>query len=159
MPRCCQRRSLCALAPVVEQGVAWAAIKPQNIMVCMQHAEVGNAADVQHAHCVRRLPKDALVKHWDQGRALPARCDVAATEIGHHIDAGQLSQQRWVVELPRVARAIKRAGLVTHGLSMGANGAHIVDGCARVGQQGLHSLRIHAHQAVGGQSGTVQFVF
>ena len=50
------------LAPVVEQCVARAAVKTQHIAIGVQHAEVGNAANVQHANGVVRLTKNTLVK-------------------------------------------------------------------------------------------------
>ena len=47
-------------------------------------------------------------------------------EVGHHIQAGEFGQQGGVVELERVAHAVRLAGqplrLVAHRLAVGADG-------------------------------------
>ena len=104
------------------------------------------------------MTKNALVKHGYQRRTLAASGHIAAAEIGHHINAGELGQQGGVVELQCVAFAIKRAGLVAHRLAVGTDGADIACRCLRVCQQVMHGLGIHTHKAVGCQGGAVQFV-
>jgi hypothetical protein len=84
-------------------------------------------------------------------RALAAGGDVAAAEIGDHVDARQLRQQRGVVGLAREAEF----GPVADGLAVYCDGAH---GAGRVCQQGAHALGVARRQAVGCQRLAFQFV-
>ena len=146
------------LAPVVHQRIAGPAIKPQHAAVRAQHAEVGDAANVQHEYRLTRSPEDTLVKGGHQRRALAARCHVAAAQIGHHGDTGSFGQQGGAEQLQGVARAVEFLGAVAHGLPVGAEGADGAGRQAAALQQRLHHLGIGARQRVACKGRAVQFV-
>ena len=98
------------------------------------------------------------VKGRHQRRALAAGGHVAAAKVAHDGDPGQLGQQRAVVQLQRVASAVETAGLVAHGLAVGADGGDGFGVEPVLLQQLLHHLGVDTHKAIGCQRGTVQFV-
>ena len=75
---------------------------------------------------------------------MSASCDVAASEIGYHINAAQLGQKRRVVQLERVASAVKLLGAVAYGLSMGTDGAHRFGANVALLKQRLYLFCINA---------------
>jgi hypothetical protein len=147
-----------AQAPAVHQRIAGAGIEAQHRAVGTQHAEIGNAADIEHQRCFPGPAEHALVKGRHQRRTLAARRHIAAAQVGDDGDAGQLGQQGGVVELQRIARAIEHLRAVAHGLAMGAYGCDLPGPDAGCSQQLLHHLCIVAHQCIGGQGGAMQLV-
>ena len=168
-----------ALAPGVEQGIGGAAVKTLRTMPGLQNAQVGNAAQIEHGQlgmgcggcsgwgdccracvgsCVVRLFPQRLVKHRHQRRALPACGDVAAAKVAGNGDARQLCQQSAMHQLQGVARAVKLARAVAHGLPVRAHYGHLLRGDMRLRTQSLHALGVQAHQGVGGQRRAVQLV-
>ena len=59
-------------------------------------------------------------------RTLPAGRHIAAAEIRHHVDACELSEQRRVAKLNRVASAVKLLRAMTHRLAMRTDGANVL---------------------------------
>ena len=95
------------LAPAVHERVARPAVEAQHRAIGPQHAEVGDAAQVERQHGLAAAAEHALVKGRHQRRALAAGGHVAAAQVGHDRDAGQLGQQCWVAQLQRIARAVE----------------------------------------------------
>ena len=98
------------------------------------------------------------MKQRDQRRALPARGDVAAAEIRHHVDAGQLSQQGRIVQLQGVPGTVEALRPVTDCLPVRADGGHCAGPLAGLRQQHAHHTGIDPHQSVGGECRAMQFV-
>ena len=160
-----------ALAPGIKQGIGGAAVKTLRTAPGLQNAQVGNAAQIEHGQlgmgsgcggCSRgravRLSPQRLVKHRHQRRALPACGDVAAAKVAGNGDARQLCQQSAMHQLQGVARAVKLARAVAHGLPVRAHYGHLLRGDMRLRTQSLHALGVQAHQGVGGQRRAVQLV-
>ncbi len=86
------------LAPVVDQGVAGAAVEAEHAVPLAYSAgsrlrlEMPPMFSTATA-CVGPGEQRA-VEGRHQRRALAAGRQVAAAEVGHHVDAGQLGQQR-----------------------------------------------------------------
>jgi hypothetical protein len=77
---------------MVEQCGAWAAIKTEHIAMGVQHAQVGDASNVEYADGAGRLAKNTLMKYGDEWGSLAACGNIARAEIGNHIDACELCQ-------------------------------------------------------------------
>ncbi|MOA20891.1 hypothetical protein D3C78_1413600 [compost metagenome] len=90
----------------------------------------------------------------DQRGALSARGHVAATEIGNHIDAGQLGEQRRVADLDGEAPL----RLMTHGLPVAADGADGAGVEVPGAQQLVDALGCQAHPVLLRAGGASQFV-
>ena len=119
---------------MVHQRIAWAAVKAGCTArrhrwrmeggiqwLRIEEGDVGNAANVQHGNSLIGAAKHSLMEGGHQGRPLPAGRNVTASEVRHHINAGEFCQQRGVVQLKGVASAeFLRA--VPHCLAMRANG-------------------------------------
>jgi hypothetical protein len=153
------------LAPMVHQGVAGSAVKTKHggIKASRQNAQIGNPANIQHRALAARLGKYLLMKGWYQGRTLAAGCDIATTQVGDHIDTGQLSQQGGVIELQGIGVGItgdpwSGTRSVSHRLAMGTNGPHI-SGCnantSGLGQQIVDDLRVKHGNLIARQRGAV----
>ena len=80
--------------------------------------------------------------------------NVAAAQVGNHVDAAQFGQQGRVVGLARKAQF----GPVADGLSVHRHGGNIGWRQAGVGQQRRHAVGIVARQLVGGGGFTFQLV-
>ena len=146
------------LAPAVQQGVGGAAIEPERRLAGREDAEVGNATQIQHHQRLAGVIPHGLMKHRHQRRALPACRHIAATEVAGHGNAGQLRQQRAVDELRGVAGAIEQARAVAHGLAVCADDGHGLRRYGSLSAELLHALCIHAHQRIGSQGATMQFI-
>ena len=152
--------------PIIHECIAGAAVPTLNLTIGVEHAEVGDAANVQHGDTGAGLAKHALVKGRYQGRALAACGQIAAAKVSDYIDARQLGQQRRVDELQRVANgglmasciAIELQRAVTHGLAMGANGRHLFRLHASGMQKILDHLCVMPGNRIASQSAAVQFV-
>ena len=112
-------------APVVHQRITRAAVKANDFAVGVEHAQVGDTADIEYAYCVSGTGKYALVEYRNQGRTLTTRGNVAASKICHHCDASVLGQKRWIIQLRGVSDAIVGTRLMPHGLSVGANSPYL----------------------------------
>ena len=110
-----------AQAPGVNQGIAGTAVKAQD-MIQTHGGEVGDAADIECGHAFHRTSEHSLMKGRHQGRSLAASGDIAAAEIGHHVNAGEFGQQGRVVELQAVTGVVKQLRAVPHGLAVCADG-------------------------------------
>jgi len=144
---------------MVHEGVARAAVPAAHIPCGCQHAQIGNATDVEDGYGGVGSTENPMVKRWNQRSALAAGCQIACAEVRHHIDATELGQQSRIVQLQGVARAVVQEWLVTHGLAVGANRGDAGGRCACIGQQLCHDGRIGAGQAVGCQRSLVQLVW
>ena len=147
-----------ALAPMVHQCIAGAAVKTLHLALRAEHAEVGHAAQVEHRRGLSRAGKHALVEGGHQGCALAPSSHVAAAQVGHHGDAAEFGQQRRAVELEGVASAVELLRPVAHGLAMGADGPHGRSGHAAVLQQSMDHPGIGACQCIARQGCAVQLV-
>jgi hypothetical protein len=74
-------------APIVHQSITRAAVKANDISVGMEHAQVGDTADIEYAYGLVGLRKYTLVEYRNQWRTLSARGDVTASKICHNRDA------------------------------------------------------------------------
>jgi hypothetical protein len=90
--------------------------------------------------------------------ALAAGGHVAAAQVGHHVQAGQFSQQGGIEQLDGVAPAVELPRPMADGLAMGADGEDRPRMGRECGPQRLHDLGIAARQRIAGQRGAVQFV-
>jgi hypothetical protein len=147
------------LTPVVQQGVAWAAVKAPHQPLGGQQGEVADAAYVEHRHRTAGLGPQGGMKSGHQGRTLAAGGHIGRAKVGHHVQAGEFSQQRRVVQLQGVAAAAKCLRPVPDGLAVRAYGP---DGPS-VLLKGLrlqlgHHLGIHRHQGLGRQGCAVEFI-
>ncbi len=77
----------------------------------------------------------------------PGRGNVAAAEVGHHIDVAQFGQQRRVVALAGKTEF----GTVADGLSMHAHQVHVGRRLAGLQQQLRHTVGVMHGQRIGGQ--------
>ena len=67
------------------------------------------------------------MKGWNERSALSPGGNVAAAEVRHHVDAGQLRKQRWSVDL----HGVTEVGTVPHGLAVRADRADFTGLAAR----------------------------
>ena len=74
-------------APIVHQSITRAAVKANDISFGLEHAQVGDTADVEYAYGFIRLRKYALVEYRNQWRTLAARSNVSASKIRHYCNA------------------------------------------------------------------------
>ena len=74
-------------APIVHQSITRAAVKANDISFGLEHAQVGDTADVEHAYGFIQLRKYALVEYRNQWRTLTPRSNVSASKICHNRDA------------------------------------------------------------------------
>ena len=74
-------------APIVHQSITRAAVKANDISFGLQHAQVGDTADIEYAYGLVRLRKYALVEYRNQWRTLAARSNVSASKIRHYCNA------------------------------------------------------------------------
>lgn len=101
-----------------------------------------------------------------RSRDVAAGGHVSAAKVGHHGDAGQFGQQRGVAQLQGVSgpvgggvRALAGGrGLVTDRLAVRTNGPNGRWRQALPLQQPSNRLGVVAHQGVGRQGGSVQFI-
>ena len=99
-------------------------------------------------------------------RALAARCQIAASEVGDHIDACEFGQQGRVVQLKRVAHcglllgrvAIKSQRAVAHGLPVSTDGGDVMRLQTTLLQQVVNHFGIVACNLVPRQGAEVQFI-
>ena len=91
--------------------------------------------------------------------ALATRCDIPGAEVGDHIDASQLSQQRRIVDLQCVARPVKFSGAVAHRLPVRSDGRYLARRHARLLQHTRGDLGVDASQRIGRKGSTVQFIW
>ena len=166
------------LAPSVEQDVGGPSIKTDqrtrlessgllilfgmlvriHLQARWQAAEVADPAQVQNGHRDLVLGEQGVVKGGHQGGALAKSCNIAGAKIIGHINASELTQQRCIQELKRVAHSVVKTGLVAHSLSVRAQGDD-VSGRERAGlQQGVDGLGIQARNLIGGQGAQVQLI-
>ena len=117
------------LTPKIHQSIAWAAVPTAHITLGWEQAQIGDAADIQCGHGVTRNTKDFLMKGGHQRRALATGGQIAASEVRHHVDTRQFSQQGRIIQLQcvadcRVAQnrvSIELQRTVPHGLTMRAD--------------------------------------
>ena len=145
------------LAPMVQQNVASAAIKTAH-MLWREHAEIGDAADIEHSHRATGFGKKVLMERRNQRCALTACGNIAAAKVSHHAHGRQLGKQRRIVDLQAVPSAVMLCGLVANGLSMRTDGSHIASRHISVKQQLAHGLCIYLGQRISCQRGPVQFI-
>ena len=126
------------LRPSVHQHIARAGVEAERLTVGRKHADIGNAADVQHGNGFFGLREHSLVERWHQRRTLPAGGQIAAAEIAHRENARFLCQQRQVGQLD----AVSVFGGVAHGLAVAADGADACRLHLRFTQQFLHHFGI-----------------
>ena len=126
------------LRPSVHQHIARASIEAERRTVGRQHADIGNAADVQHGNGFFGLREHGLMERRHQRRTLPARGQIAAAEIAHRENARFLCQQRQVGQLD----AVSVFWGVAHGLAVAADGADVCRLHLRFAQQFLHHFGI-----------------
>src|ERR1035437_3154031 len=88
------------LAPCIDQGIAGATVKAHYVVSQLraQHREVGDAAQIKHGNGFTATAKYHLVKQWHQRCTLATGSHITAAEISHYVDAGELGQQRRVIE-------------------------------------------------------------
>ena len=77
-----------------------------------------------------------------QRRPLPTRSHIAAAKIGDDRDAGELRQQRRVIELPGEAAL----GAMADRLAVRADGSHLAGGESRPRQHRFHRVGIGTRQ-------------
>ena len=149
-----------ALAPKIQQGIAGAAVKALHSAASRQQADVADAADVEHRPRLGSIGPQGSMKGRNQRRALAAGSHVSVAEIGNHIHAGELGQQRRVVQLQCVAGA-KSLRLVPYSLAVSAYGNDVLamNALNRGNlQQTLNHTCIDTGQLVGCQCGAVKFI-
>jgi len=110
-----------AQSPFVDQRVGRAAIEAAHVSVRRENRDVADAAEVAHDARLVLFAEHGRVERRHERRALAARGDIAAAEIGDHVDAGHLSEQRGIVDLPCVAFVRP----MPHRLSVHADRAHL----------------------------------
>ncbi len=91
-----------ACVPKVEQHVARSRVESARSARDGQIGQVRDAADVDD-DAVNAAAEERRVERRHEGRALPARGDVAAPEVGDHGHVGLLGDARRIVELQRPA--------------------------------------------------------
>jgi hypothetical protein len=91
------------------------------------------------------VPEHRLVEGGDEGRALAPGGHVAAAEIGHDVDRGELGQPRRVVQLDREAEI----GAMAHGLAVAADRGDrlAIDAAGR--ERAFHRARIELGELQG----------
>ena len=99
-----------------------------------------------------------MVKKRCQWCALTACRHITAAEISDHIYVGELGQQGWVVQLQRVARAVKLLWLMAHRLPMHTNRTHRGWRASRLVKQLLGNCCVVTRQRVGRQCRPVQLI-
>ena len=98
-----ERLAEMALRPFVEQCVRRPAVEAAHAAGRVQNRDIADAAKIaDHARFVFRAEHGG-VKGRHERRALAAGGDVAAAEIGDHVDVRHFREQRGIVDLPRVA--------------------------------------------------------
>ena len=73
--------------PFVHQRTGGAGVETDH-RIALQHAEVGNAAQVQHSACFAGVGKQGLVESGRQRCAFAAQRQILAPKVGHHRDSG-----------------------------------------------------------------------
>ncbi len=145
-------------APVIQQRVAGAAIEPDRRAVRAQCGQVAHAAEVEHGDGLAGAAEHGTVERRHQRRALTSCGDIAAAQVGDHVDAAQFGQQRRAVQLHRVAGAVELARPVAHRLAVRTDRTDLRARCAAGRKQGLDDVRVAARQRVAGERGAVQLV-
>jgi len=104
------------------------------------------------------MPIKRLVEERRERRALAAGRHVAAAEVGHHGDPGQLRQQRRLAKLQGVAGAVEFLRPVPYGLAMGADRPDVGRLSPSLFEQFADDGGVLPHQFVAGQRRPVQLV-
>ena len=97
-----ERRAAMPRVPEVEQHVARPRVEPARAARHRKIGQVRDAADVDD-DAVDAAAEERGVERGHERRALPARSDVAAPEVGDHRHVGLLGDARRIVELQRPA--------------------------------------------------------
>ena len=109
------------LHPGIHQHIAGAGVEAESRCIVRQHADVGNAADVEHHAGFVRAVKKRLVKRRHQRRTLATAGQIAAAKIANGENAAQFGQARPIGQLDAVARF----GRMAHGLAVAADGGNV----------------------------------
>jgi len=102
----------------------------------------------------RSVPEQRGVQRGRERRALPARGDIAAAEIGDDGDAAGFGESRRIGKLGRELELRP----MTYRLSVQANRGDVRRFKTRVGKNPRHSSRAAIHQRIGGERRSVQFI-
>ena len=148
--------------PGVHQHIAGAGIETPGLggrrvfrLLCRrQHADIGDAADIEHHAGGSFVGKQRLMEGGHQRRALAAGGQVAAAEVADGKNAAQFGQQRQIGELDAVA--VLRG--VAHGLAVAADGGDVLRFEPLRGEQLGDGLGVQAAEFLRQQAAAVDFV-
>ena len=144
-----ERVTAIARAPEIRKHIAGTGVEAADGTAGWQIGDVRDAADVDDDAMPVALAEQRGVKGGNERRALPARRDVAASEIGDHRDARALSHTRGVVQLQRKAAL----GTMTQRLSVHADGDDAFRRKLRCCERTRDRVGVELRQHVGGRSG------
>jgi hypothetical protein len=105
------------LAPGVKQGTCRASVKARHGLV-RNHAEIGNAAQIQNESVVPWFGKDLSMKQGHQGCPMPTQRDIIVSKVAAGGNVAECRQSGAVQYLKGIA--VFRP--MPDGLAMGANG-------------------------------------
>ena len=83
-----QRHAAMSAAPAIHQSVAWADVESRDRLAGLQHADIGDAANIDDHATYGWGGEHPFVKGGHQWCALAAECNVSAAKIGNRDDAG-----------------------------------------------------------------------
>ena len=122
-----------ALYPAIHQAVARSRIETRYSAVGVQNGDVGDTAYVGNDPYPVWIGEQRGMKRWHQRRAFTTGGDIAAAEIGHHIDAGTLGNDVGIADLQTERR--RAARLMPQRLTMAADGTYFACIHATAAQQ------------------------
>ena len=141
-----------ALCPCIHQEIARPSVIAQEHGA--QPGDISDATNIDHSTQHFRVRKQGLMKGGYQWRALACRCNVPATEIGDHRDAGRLGDAGGRIQLDRVSEP----RLVPQGLAMHAECNDIPAGEFEMDQALQYCAADRISQTIGYQRATMQFI-
>ena len=146
-------QSAVALYPAVHQAVAGAGVVA-GTGGGADVADVGDAANVHQRGGA--VAKQTALEQRCQRRALPARGEVAAAEIGDGINACAFGNQRRILQLDGIGRAV--VGIVAQCLPVRADGGDIAHRKPGFFQQGDNGFSARRSVLPGSDRSAVQFI-
>ena len=146
------------VAPVIEEGIRGPAVEADRVTLAVEERQVGDAAEVEHRDRRGWASEHRAVEGRHEWRTLAAGGDVATAEVGDDIDAGQLGEQRWRVQLNGVAETVELARTVPDGLAVATDRGDIRARDRGVPEQSIDQRRVFAHQGIGRERAAMDLV-